>query len=149
MQLFVLINDFELISHRHSYDITNASNNFNSGPTYDEILSLDCRISDASRECGRLMQICSRYPTPGATISITAFHRNLMEWMLRSYMMILHRLPAAQSIKDPIFYYSRKACLAAALGLTSPEPDDQFTGLITVGAGFIRSILVHSGKSFS
>ena len=138
----------ESLRIRHS--IASAINNFGPGPSYDDVLRLDDRMTEAWRECGRLIQTFSRFPaTPGSFITIKAFHRNMMEWLLRSYLLIMHRLPAAQASKDPKFYFSRKACLAAAFGLTSPEPDDHFTRLMTVGAGFFRSVLVHSGKSLA
>ena len=76
----------------------------------------------------------------------TAFHRNLVDFILRSFLLILHRPAATKARKDPKYYFSRKACLDAALTLIFPEPNDEYLHLRSVGAGFMRSIYIHCGK---
>lgn len=126
-------------------------NDFHLEPSYDEVLRIGEEMTAACRESRFLMQIYSQQAShPTQSLSITAFHRNMIDHLNRSFLLILHRPSARKAREDPKFYYSRKVCLEAALAILAPEPDDHFTRLMTVAAGFMRNLIIHSSRwSFS
>ena len=122
-------------------------NDFSSEPSYDDILQIGNQMTAACRESRLLMQTYThRASSLDSTLSLTAFHRNLMDLALRSFLLVLHRPSARKALEDPKYYFSRKVCLETALALISPEPDDHYARLMAVGAGFMRSLLIHSGR---
>jgi hypothetical protein len=69
---------------------------------------------------------------------ISPFRRNLLVLLLRRFMLLLH-FPFAEKARDnPLFQYSLKASLDAALAIISPEPNDSFSYLMTMGGGMFR-----------
>jgi hypothetical protein len=69
---------------------------------------------------------------------ITPFHRNLLDYLLRRFMIVLHCPFVSKARTNPLFYYSLKCSLDSALALISPEPDAGFSHLMTVGGGLFR-----------
>lgn len=130
---------------RHA--IVEMINDFASDPSYDDIVTLGSQMTAACRESRLLMQSYSHQAQAfGKEPSLTAFHRNMVDFVLRSFLLLLHRPSARKALDDPKYYFSRKVCLDNALALISPEPDVHYARLMTVGAGFIRSMLIHSSK---
>ena len=99
------------------------------------------------RESRLLMQTYAHQASfSGLSHSLTAFHRNLVDHLLHSFLLILHRPSARKAREDPKFYFSRKVCFETALALISPEPDEHYGRLMVVGSGLMRSIFIHSGE---
>lgn len=71
----------------------------------------------------------------------TTFHRNLIEFLVRRFLLPLHCPFVSASRSNPTFQYSRKASLEAAMAMLSFEPDDEFTRLVTLGGNFLRESL--------
>jgi hypothetical protein len=132
-------------------EISQRINDFRTEPTYEEIIRLGQEITKSCNEAGRLV---SSYPATSARP--TALQRNLLDVLIRRYLLNVHRLFAARSRADPRYYYSRKVCLDAALtifflsgaeDLPSNSPpgaiDDQ-TRLKIVGGGFFKEFSAHA-----
>ena len=79
-------------------------------------------------------------PAAGERIP-TTFHRNLVEFLVRRFLLPLHCPFVSASRSTPTFQYSRKASLEAAMAILSFEPDEEFTRLVTLGGNFLRESL--------
>jgi hypothetical protein len=55
----------------------------------------------------------------------------------------LHIPFASEARTNPLFYYSLKVCLDAAMAIISPEPDDGFSRLMIIGGGLFREGIRH------
>ncbi|CAI7605029.1 unnamed protein product [Penicillium bialowiezense] len=70
--------------------------------------------------------------------SITPFHRNLLDYLIRRFMMPLHCPFTDKARTNPLLSSSLKATLEAAMAIMSPEPDDAFSRLMAIGGGVFR-----------
>lgn len=111
--------------------IVQALNSLRSELTYPDALTLSSRITDACRAHATL-------PTTSEEPRVTPFRRNLLDYLVRRFLLPLHSLFATKARTDPSFHYSLKASLDAAITLTSPEPDEAFERLTTIGGGPFR-----------
>ena len=66
------------------------------------------------------------------------FHRNLLDFLVRRFLIPLHRTFAAAARWNRTFSYSVNISLDSALAVLSPEPDECFTSLLNVGGGPFR-----------
>lgn len=98
---------------------------------YPDVLTLSSEITEAYRVCGKFLD-------DNANSGATSFHRNLLEFLLRRFLLPLHCPFASKARTNQLFYYSRKVSLDTAMAMTCPEPDEQFSRLLSIGGGLFR-----------
>ncbi|KAK5196206.1 hypothetical protein LTR99_004995 [Exophiala xenobiotica] len=128
-------------------------NGLHSELSYVDVLALTTQMTEAFQACNSFMQANSttandntnRDTSSGSSSSsnssssgITPFHRNLLDYLLRRFMIVLHCPFVSKARTNPLFYYSLKCSLDSALALISPEPDAGFSHLMTIGGGLFR-----------
>ncbi|KAF4334014.1 C6 zinc finger domain protein [Fusarium beomiforme] len=96
---------------------------------YQDILALSSELTNALHSNNLMMK-----PGQGST----PFHRNLLDYLVRRFMIPLHFFFSNRARTDPIYYYSLKLSLDAATALMSPEPDAGFSRLMASGGGLFR-----------
>lgn len=106
-------------------------NGLHSELSYETVLALSSEISDANRTCSNFVKDNELY-------GVTAFSRNLLDYLVRRFLIPLHSSFAIKARKNPLFHYSLKVCLDTAMAIISPEPDDGFSRLMAIGGGMFR-----------
>lgn len=99
--------------------------------SYLDVLAMSAEITDAYRAC-------SCFAKEHEESGVTPFHRNLLDYLVRRFLLPLHCPFAIQARTNPLFHYSLKASLEAALAIISPEPDEGFSRLMAIGGGMFR-----------
>lgn len=165
-----------LRSFRARLHISNIINDIHSETSYDETLRMSTEITQYCKEmtllinsypksllhpslCKEMTNIFKTYPT--TLLHPSRLQTNLVDMVLRRYLLTLHRPFAAKSHLEPRYYYSRKMCLDTAmiilshtgspesaqplLDSTGREIMDDFTRLSCVGGGYFREILLYPG----
>ena len=143
-------------SQRTRLRIVQLLNNFQCGPSYDEVLRLDQEITQACNDASRvLMAYSSAHTRP------TAFQRILLDIFVRRYLLHLHVPFFVQSKVDPRYYFSRKVCLETALAIFfhsgaedlppghDPRIMDDYTRLKLVGGGIFKDVVLHAATIIS
>lgn len=69
---------------------------------------------------------------------MTPFHRNLVDYFVRQFLIPLHCLFASKAQTNPLLYYSVKLGLDVAMAIICPEPDDGFSQIMATGGGLFR-----------
>lgn len=95
-------------------------------------------VLELSAELTKIYQDCSSFIRDNETSGMTPFHRNLLDYFVRRFMIPLHCPFASQARTNPLFHYSLKASLDAAMVILSPETDASFSNLMAVGGGMFR-----------
>lgn len=108
----------------------------NSEISYQDVLTLSSEITDAYRAYSSFMK-----ENEGS--GVTAFHRNLLDYLVRRIMIPLHCPFSGKSRTNPLFYYSLKISVDVALAIISPEPDEGFSHLMA------RGVLLREGIRYS
>lgn len=138
-------------TQRTRLKIVDLLNKFNAGPSYEEVLRLDQDITSACNDASRLNQMFSTLEHRP-----TAFQRNLLDILVRRFLLHIHIPFSIQSKTEPRYYYSRKVCLEAALAMffhsgaedLPPDHDprivDDFTRLKVIGGGVFKEIMLHA-----
>ncbi|RSL58413.1 hypothetical protein CEP54_007839 [Fusarium duplospermum] len=98
--------------------------------SYVDALALSTKVSDACRAYNRFLKDNEH--------STSLFHRNLLEYLVRRFMIPLHCPFASQAHVNPLFHYSLKVSLETSMAIISPEPDDRFARLISINSGLVR-----------
>ncbi|KAF2475088.1 uncharacterized protein BDR25DRAFT_253900 [Lindgomyces ingoldianus] len=106
-------------------------NGLHSELSYLDVLALDSEITNAYRSCSSFMQ-------ENEESGVTPFHRNLLHYLVRRFMIPLHCPFACQARTNPLFYYSLKVSLDTAMAIISPELDETFSHLMAIGGGMFR-----------
>jgi hypothetical protein len=115
--------------------IVHLLNNLHASPSYPSILSLTSQLTSALAPSQALK-------------SATPFHRNLLDYLTRRFLIPLHYAPAHAAHANPLFHYSLKLSLDAALALISPEqPDPLFAQLMATGGGLFREGIRHAASA--
>ncbi|KAI0900221.1 fungal-specific transcription factor domain-containing protein [Annulohypoxylon nitens] len=99
--------------------------------SYLDALALSSEITDQYRTCNAFMR---ENEQSGAT----PFHRNLLDYLVRRFLIPLHCPFGGEARTNPLFYYSLKVSLDSALSIISPEPDEGFSRLMALGGGMFR-----------
>jgi hypothetical protein len=73
-----------------------------------------------------------------ASSSITPFHRNFLDYLVRRFMIPLHCPFINKARINPLLSSSLKASVDAAMAIMSPEPDEGFSRLMATGGGLFR-----------
>ena len=110
--------------------------------SYAEVLALS---SDLIGACKAGSTLANDSSNP----AITPFHRNMLDYLTRRFLLHLHCPFACEAYTNPLFYYSRKVSLDAAMAIVSPEPDDGFSRLRVIGGGLFRDGIRFAGVVIS
>lgn len=120
-----------LSSLRTRHRILQLLNGLSSEYSYVDVLALS---SDIIKACG-----ASSIPADqNENSAVTPFHRNLLDYLVRRFLLPLHCPFSSRARTNPLFYYSRRASLDAAVAIISPEPDECFSRLMAIGGGMFR-----------
>ncbi|KAH7309764.1 hypothetical protein B0I35DRAFT_397873 [Stachybotrys elegans] len=105
-------------------------NGLHSELSYSNVLSLSSNLLDACRVLDAFTKTHGRLMTP--------FHRNLLDFLHRRFLIPLHCPFASQAKINQLFHYSRRVIVDASMNIISPEPDEGFSRLLTLGGGLFR-----------
>lgn len=97
--------------------------------SYTDALALGAEITEACRSNNVFMR---RHKVDGRA---TVFCHNLLDYLVRRFLLSLHCPFATRAQSNPLFYGSVKASLDAATAIISPEPDSHFSRLMAIGDG--------------
>lgn len=122
--------------------ILHLLNGLHSELSYPDVLRLSSEVTDAYRANSAFMN-------KNQASSMTPFHRNLVTYLVRRFVIPLHCPFASQGRLNPLFHYSLKACVDTALGIIYPEPDDAYSRLMTSGGGTFREGIWYSASIIS
>ncbi|KAI0406885.1 hypothetical protein F4802DRAFT_80531 [Xylaria palmicola] len=111
--------------------IVQLLNGLHSELAYPDVLALTKDITSACHAC-------SKFTAEHRQAKITAFQRNMCDYLVRRFLIPLHCPFASEAHTNPLFHYSQKVTLDAALAFLSPEPDDYFARLMATGGGMYR-----------
>ncbi|KAF5657018.1 C6 zinc finger domain-containing protein [Fusarium heterosporum] len=109
--------------------IINVLNKPDDEASYQDILALSSELTNALHMNNTLTK-----PGQGST----TFHRNLLDYLVRRFIIPLHFFFTNRARANPIYYYSLKLSLDAATAIMSPEPDPSFSRLMASGGGLFR-----------
>ncbi|TVY86543.1 Transcription factor, partial [Lachnellula willkommii] len=99
--------------------------------SYLDVLALSSEITTAHRASSNFMKE-NKQPY------ITPFHRNLLDYLIRRFLIPLHLPFASKARTIPLFHQSLKTSLEAAIAIMTPEPDDDFSVLMAMGGGLFK-----------
>ncbi|KAI2468611.1 hypothetical protein F4781DRAFT_422513 [Annulohypoxylon bovei var. microspora] len=105
--------------------------------SYLDALALSSEITDEYRACGTFMR-------ENEQTGVTPFHRNILDYLVRRFLIPLHCPFAGEARTNPLFYYSLKVSLDSAMSIMSPEPDEGFSRLMAIGGGMFREGIRYS-----
>ncbi|KXX74696.1 hypothetical protein MMYC01_207953 [Madurella mycetomatis] len=116
----------------------NLLNRLNSEIVYKEVLGLSSEITNACSSANAFALRHSELVTP--------FHRNMLDYLVRRFLIPLHCPFAIQArTANPLYHYSLKVTLETALAIISPEPELEagaesggFTRLLVIGGGLFK-----------
>jgi hypothetical protein len=115
--------------------IVQLLNGLHSKRSYDRVLALTAEITSALQTCTALFKSTNSNPDNTPTV----FHRNLLDYLIRRFLIPLHFPFSHQARTNPLFHYSLKVSIDAALALVSPEDDGGMFGrLMAIGGGLFR-----------
>ncbi|KXG51511.1 Transcription factor [Penicillium griseofulvum] len=99
--------------------------------SYQDALSLSSEVTES---------YCAyrKFSQENVNSGMSAFHRNLVDYFVRRFLIPLHCIFASKAQANPLFYYSLKVSLDVAMAIISPEPDDGFSRIMATGGGLFR-----------
>ncbi|KAH6663971.1 hypothetical protein F5X68DRAFT_251178 [Plectosphaerella plurivora] len=106
-------------------------------PPYDEVLSLSSEMISACRHGSTYLV---RHESP-SNAGMMAFRRNLLDFLVRRFLLALHCPYATMAPENPVYEGSVKISLDAAMSILSPEPDGTFDRLLVVAGGLFKTTL--------
>lgn len=122
--------------------IVQLLNGFRSELSYLEVLELSRKLTDAH-------QACNRFVKKSREAGVTPFHRDLLDLLVRRFLIPLHGPFARKAKSNPLFHYSLKVSLDVAMAIVSPESGDGFLRLMTIGGGLFREGLWYAMSSIT
>ncbi len=106
--------------------------------SYNELIALTTSITSTCRGC-------APHILRNNSSTITSFHDNLADLLLRRFILHLHRPLAGRARTDPTYYFSRKMSIDSAMAILSPVPKNaEFAHLVLLGAGIFRNRIIHA-----
>lgn len=99
--------------------------------SYLDVLALSSELNNASRAYHSFMK-------ENQSSKITPFHRNLLDYLVRRFMIPLHCHFTNKARTNPLFAFSLKVSLETAMTIMSPELDEGFFELMVNGGGLFR-----------
>ena len=109
--------------------IARLLNHFRSKPLYEDILHLSSEVLQVIGDAIRLLQT---FRTLLSSTRLT-FYINFYQLSVRRFLLALHLPFAVKGRKDPHFYFSRKVCTEQAFIISTPQDNEDFWRLISVG----------------
>jgi hypothetical protein len=109
---------------------------------YPDVLALDSELVESYRKCSNFLKTNGNFRVRG-------FHRSMLDFMLRRFLLPLHCPFARMANTNPLFYYSRKAGLDAAMALVMHEHDEDFRRLLATGGGMFREGVLCAATTIS
>ncbi|KAI1470474.1 uncharacterized protein F4812DRAFT_267491 [Daldinia caldariorum] len=106
-------------------------NGLHSELSYVDTLALSSELTDKYRSYRTFIRDSEK-------AGVTPFHRNLLDNLVRRFLIPLHCPFAGEARTNPLFYYSLKVTVDSAMTLISPEPDEGFSRLMSTGGGMFR-----------
>ncbi|RYP07680.1 hypothetical protein DL764_002364 [Monosporascus ibericus] len=98
--------------------------------SYQYVLKLSSEVTEACRAY-------SSFVKENEGSGIRPFHLNLLDYLVRRFMIPLYCTFASRARMNPLSYHSLKVSLGVSLALLSPEPDEGFSRLMA-GRGWFR-----------
>ncbi|KAI1856941.1 uncharacterized protein JN550_013577 [Neoarthrinium moseri] len=115
----------------------------------EDVLSLSARIGKACRECVPYCQPMQSESEVAETerneADIAIFRRATAQFLLRRFLLVLHRPLAGRINENALYYHSRKVSFDTAAALLKPvnSTNAKFSRLMIRGGGMFRSCLNH------
>ncbi|KAF2417649.1 hypothetical protein EJ08DRAFT_673615 [Tothia fuscella] len=109
-------------------------NGLHSELSYLHVLALSSEVAESYQEC-------NHFSNENKIYGLIPFHRNMLDFLVRRFMIPLHCPFAGQARTKPLFYYSSKACLETAMNIITPEPGKDFSRLMAIGGGIFREAI--------
>ena len=81
--------------------------------------------------------------------SLTILDRNILDYLVRRFLMPLHIPFANEAQQNLLFRYSLELGLETALVLISPQPDEGFSRLMAMGGGMFKETFRHASTFIS
>ena len=81
--------------------------------------------------------------------SLTILDRNMLDYLVRRFLMPLHMPFATEAQQNPLFRHSLETGLDTALVLVSPQPDEGFSRLMAMGGGMFKGTFRHASTFIS
>ncbi|KAH6627923.1 hypothetical protein F5144DRAFT_577288 [Chaetomium tenue] len=124
-------------------------NNLNSDRSYHRALALTAELTSAiSANSTLFAPNSSSSNEPGSNV----FHRNLIDFLTRRFLIPLHFPFSHQARVNPLFHYSLKVSLDTALALVShqqEEDNDRFQNLLCIAGGMFRDGIRYATSAIS
>lgn len=117
-------------------------NNVQSELSYHDVLTLSSEITNAC-------EVNRRFTKVIGSPDMTPFHRNLLDYLVRRFLLPLHCAFAMKARTNELFYYSRMISVETAMAIILPEPDDDFSHIMAIGGGLFREGLMQAPISIS
>ncbi|KAL6886163.1 hypothetical protein HDV57DRAFT_379159 [Trichoderma longibrachiatum] len=111
--------------------ILNLLNDLHSELSYLDVLDLSADILEACRRSNAFVR-------ENRSCGVTPFHHNLVDYLLRRFLIPLHCPFAHKARTNPLLHYSLKVSLDAAMAIVYPESDEGFSNLMAIGGGLFR-----------
>lgn len=112
---------------------------------YPEVLSLSSEMIDACRSGSNYL----RQHETESNADKMAFRRNVLDFLVRRFLLALHCPFATQAQEVPLYEGSVKSSLDAAMSILSPEPNDTFSRMLAVAGGLFKQTLRSAMMSVS
>ncbi|KAL7807267.1 hypothetical protein V8C26DRAFT_439420 [Trichoderma gracile] len=111
--------------------ILSLLNGLHSELSYLDVLDLTADILEACRRSNAFFR-------KNKGCGVTPFHHNLVDYLLRRFLIPLHCPFAHKARTNPLLNYSLKVSLDTAMAIIYPEPDEGFSNLMAIGGGLFR-----------
>ncbi|KAF4986712.1 hypothetical protein FGRMN_10709 [Fusarium graminum] len=135
-------------------EVIRLLNDFRHEKAYEKALAIGSQLRTACRDVAAFFHSAKQnqnYSTQDASLQANEFHRKMIDFHLRRFIMFLHRDFMLQARSDPRFYLSRKVCVEAALVIASGSKGtdldtplqtwDDLSRLSFVGRGLFKCAL--------
>ncbi|GFF47084.1 6-hydroxynicotinate 3-monooxygenase [Aspergillus udagawae] len=122
-------------------EATRVINNLQNKPSYDHVLRLGNELASVCRSAAAFLDPNMSTELDMPTHEAGRFKYNFCEHYLRRFLLSLHYPYAIQSKRNPLYSYSQKVCLEAALDLVSLLEDKLYRRLLLAGGGMYRDII--------
>ncbi|KAM0811234.1 hypothetical protein AB5N19_11590 [Seiridium cardinale] len=110
--------------------------------SYLDVLTLTTQVMTACQKSDGFLKENERS-------GVTMFHRNLLDFSTRRFLLVLHCPFAFQARDNPLFHYSLKTSIDAAMAILSPPPDERFSRLLKFSGGMFREAFRCAGNIVS
>ncbi|KAK6224002.1 hypothetical protein LQW54_000148 [Pestalotiopsis sp. IQ-011] len=111
--------------------ILNLLYGLHSEVSYLDILKMTSEILDACRTTDKFLR-------DNQSHGVTTFHRNLLDFLVRRFLLVAHCHFAIRGRTNPLFHYSTQVSIDTAMAVIYPAPDAKFARLFTLGGGMFR-----------